>query len=45
LVAWTLLAVTTPPNKETELSVTSADLHLEPLTVEESKVKTDPEAG
>jgi hypothetical protein len=41
--AWTLLAVTTPPNNETELRVTSAELHVEPLAVEESKARTVPD--
>jgi hypothetical protein len=40
-----LLAVTTPPNNETELSETPADLHVEPLAVEESKARTDPDDG
>jgi hypothetical protein len=44
-VAWTLLAVTTPSNNETELSETPADLHVEPLDAEESKATTDPDDG
>jgi hypothetical protein len=43
-VAWTPLAVTTPPNRETELSVTPADLQVEPLALAESKDRTDPYA-
>ena len=44
-VAWTLLAETAPPNNETELTVTDADLHVEALEVAESKVTTEPDAG
>jgi hypothetical protein len=41
-VARTLLAVTAPPNNETELSVTVSALHVAPLEVEEPKARTDP---
>jgi hypothetical protein len=44
-LAWTLPAVTTPPNKETEPSEIPADLHVEPLEAEESKARTDPDDG
>src|SRR5437763_13369290 len=44
-VAWTLLAVTAPPNRETDESVISVDLHVEPLVVEESKAITGADAG
>jgi hypothetical protein len=40
-VAWTLLAVTTPSNSETELSETAADVHVDPLAAAESKVRTE----
>jgi len=40
-----LLAVTTPPNMDTELSVTVADLHVEPVEAADSKLSTDPEDG
>jgi hypothetical protein len=40
-VAWTLLAVTTPSNSETELSETAPDLHVDPLAAAESKVRTE----
>jgi hypothetical protein len=40
-VAWTLLAVTTPSNSETELSETAPDLHVDPLTPAEPKLKTE----
>jgi hypothetical protein len=42
-VAWTLLAVTTPPNNETDVSATPADLQLAPLAVAESKSRTEPD--
>jgi hypothetical protein len=42
-VDWILVAETTPSNNETELSVTSDDLHAEPLDVEESKLRTVPD--
>jgi hypothetical protein len=35
--------VTAPPNNETELRVTAADLHVEPLKIEESKLRTAPD--
>jgi len=44
-VAWTLLAVTAPPNSETESSVTCALLHVEPFPDEESNVTTGTFAG
>lgn len=44
-VARMLLTVTTPPNNETELSVTVAALQLEPLVVAESRARIDPDAG
>ena len=44
-MAWTLLAVTTPPNMDTELSVTLADVHVEPAAAAESKLTTDPDDG
>jgi hypothetical protein len=40
-IAWTLLAVTTPSNSETELSETAPDLQVDPLTPAESKVRTE----
>jgi hypothetical protein len=40
-----LLAVTAPPNKDTEVSVTFADLHVEPVEAAESKLSSDPEDG
>jgi hypothetical protein len=40
-VAWTLLAVTTPSNNETELSETAPDVHVDPLAAAESKVRTE----
>jgi hypothetical protein len=43
-VAWTLLAVTTPSNSETELSETAPDLHVDALAAAESKVRTERKA-
>src|SRR5579862_8145089 len=43
--ACTLVAVTAPPNNDTPLSVTSSNRHREPPTVDDSKVRTEPEAG
>jgi len=40
-----VLAETAPPNKETELTVTAADLHVEAVEAAESKVTTEPDAG
>jgi hypothetical protein len=40
-LAWTLLAVTTPPNNETEVSSTTADEQPEPLMIDELKARTD----
>jgi hypothetical protein len=37
--------VTTPPNIDTELSVTVADLHVEPVEAADPKLSTDPEDG
>jgi hypothetical protein len=36
-VAWTLLAVTAPPNSETEVRATWAVVQAEPLALEERK--------
>jgi hypothetical protein len=41
-VAWTLVAVTAPSNSETELRAIPAELHVEPLAVEEAKERTVP---
>src|SRR5579863_3086649 len=41
-VARTVLAVTAPSNSETARSLTVADRHVEPCTLEESKLSTDP---
>ena len=40
-VAWTVLAVTAPPNSETELSSTVADRHAEPCARKPAKLSTD----
>ena len=44
-VACTLVAVTAPPNSDTEASETAALLHVVPLAVEELNATTEADAG
>jgi hypothetical protein len=44
-VAWTLLAETAPPKRDTAVSVTCVELHVDVVALEDSKLRTDPDDG